>query len=73
MPSTLATKLVEHRQERRRGRALLVQAGRIEVGEPEQAALETHLKDNASAYEAPERRSLTLVTLRPEDLAVGLA
>lgn len=69
VPKTLATKLVEHRQEQRRGRALLVRADKIEVGEPDEAALEAYLKDHASQYEAPERRSITLVTLRPEDLA----
>jgi peptidyl-prolyl cis-trans isomerase D len=38
------------------------------VGEPDQATLETYLKDNAQAYEAPEYRGLTLLVLRPEDL-----
>lgn len=69
VPNTLASKLVEYRQEQRRGRVLLVRAGEVQVGEPDEAALETYLAENAKAYEAPERRSLTLVVLRPDDVA----
>lgn len=68
VPDTLVTRLVEHRREQRRGKALLVRAGEMAVGEPDQATLETYLKDNAQAYEAPEYRGLSLLVLRPEDL-----
>ena len=69
VPGTLARKLVEFRQEQRRGAALLVEAKGVAVEAPDDAALEAYLKENEATYAAPEYRSLTLVTLQPADLA----
>lgn len=67
-PETLARKLVEHREERRRGTALLVEAAGVTVEDPSEEALAAYLKENEQAYSAPEYRDLTLLVLGPEDL-----
>jgi peptidyl-prolyl cis-trans isomerase D len=68
VPATLARKLVEHRQEERRGKALLVKAADIQVEPPSEETLKAYLEENATAYQAPEYRSATLLVLRPEDM-----
>lgn len=68
VPDLLARKLVEYRTESRRGQVLLVEAANIEVETPTDEALTAYLAANAKTYEAPEYRSVTLVTLAPEDL-----
>ena len=68
VPTTLAKKLVEHRQEQRRGQALLVRAEAIPVESPSEETLAAYMKENEQTYAAPEYRSLSLLTLRPEDL-----
>ena len=68
VPTTLTRKLVEHRMERRRGAALVVDAAGIEVESPSEEALTAYLAANAKTYEAPEVRSVTLLVLAPEDL-----
>lgn len=68
VPDLLARKLVEYRTETRRGQVLMVDAANIEVETPTDEALTAFLTANAKTYEAPEYRSVTLVTLAPEDL-----
>jgi peptidyl-prolyl cis-trans isomerase D len=65
---TLVKKLVEFRQEGRRGKALVVNAADIPVETPSEEALQTYLNDHVKEYEAPEYRDVTLLVLRPEDL-----
>lgn len=68
VPETLAKKLVDYRQERRRGSALVVEAAAIAVDAPGDEVLEAYLKDHEDSYAAPEYRSITLLTLQPDDL-----
>ena len=68
VPDLLAQKLVEFRLEQRRGKALVVDAATIEVETPSEETLASYLAANTQAYQAPEYRSLTLLTLAPEDL-----
>ena len=68
VPEVLARKLVEFRLEQRRGKAVVVDAATIEVEAPSEEALTAYLAANAKTYEAPEYRSITLLTLAPEDL-----
>ncbi len=67
-PDLLARKLVEFRLEERRGKAVLVDAANIEVETPSDEILTAYLAANAKTYEAPEYRTITLLTLAPEDL-----
>jgi peptidyl-prolyl cis-trans isomerase D len=68
VPDILVRKLVEHRQEQRRGQALIVTAADIPVEAPDDATLQAYLDAHPKDYEAPERRDVTLLVLRPEDL-----
>lgn len=68
VPQMLARKLVEFRLEQRRGKAAIVDVASIEVEAPSEEALSAYLAANATTYQAPEYRSITLVTLAPEDL-----
>ena len=68
VPETLAKKLVEYRQERRRGAALVVESAAVAVEAPGEDVLEAYLKDHEQTYAAPEYRSITLLTLQPDDL-----
>ncbi|MEK0081553.1 SurA N-terminal domain-containing protein [Benzoatithermus flavus] len=68
VPGTLVRKLVEYRQEQRRGKALVVNAGDIQVEAPGEEALQAYLDEHVKDYEAPEYRDVTLLVLRPEDL-----
>jgi peptidyl-prolyl cis-trans isomerase D len=67
-PDLLVRKLLEERLEQRRGKALIVDAATIEVPAPTEDELSSYLAANAKTYEAPEYRSITLVTLAPDDL-----
>ncbi|MGD9509914.1 MAG: SurA N-terminal domain-containing protein [Geminicoccaceae bacterium] len=67
-PDLLVRKLLEERLEQRRGKVLIVDSATIEVPSPTEDELSSYLAANAKAYEAPEYRSITLVTLAPEDL-----
>ncbi len=68
VPELLARKLVEFRLEKRSGKAVVVDAATIEVETPSDETLSAYLAANAKTYEAPEYRSITLLTLAPEDL-----
>ena len=68
VPDLLTRKLVEFRLEQRRGKALVVDAATIEVEAPSDETLASYLAANAQTYEAPEYRSISLLTLAPEDL-----
>ncbi|MCS7268228.1 MAG: peptidyl-prolyl cis-trans isomerase [Geminicoccaceae bacterium] len=68
-PGELARTLARHREERRRGRALLVPVAGVEVPEPDDATLEAWLEENRAAFTVPELRSVELVILAAEDLA----
>ncbi|WP_159715863.1 peptidylprolyl isomerase [Geminicoccus flavidas] len=62
--------LHRHREEQREGRVLEVRADAVEgVAEPDEAALAAYLKEHQAEYRAPEYRTITVVTMRPEDLA----
>ena len=67
-PEAMARKLVEHRLEQRKGRELVVDAAPIAIEPPSEEALAAYLAANARTYEAPEYRTITLVTLAAEDL-----
>jgi len=67
-PDLLVRKLLEERLERRRGKALIVDSATIEIPAPSEEELSSYLAANAKTYEAPEYRSITLLTLAPEDL-----
>ena len=54
--------------EQRRGRALVVDAAAHRGQPPTEEALTAYLAAHAKTYEAPEYRSVTLLTLAPEDL-----
>lgn len=73
VPDTLARELYEFRNERRRGRALVVKADAIAVPEPSTETLQAFLEERAETYQAPEVRDVTLVVLKPEDLAEEIA
>ena len=68
VPSALTEGLHAFRNETRRATMLRIEADRSPIGEPDDAALETYLEENKSAYEAPEYRSGVLVVLEPADL-----
>ena len=68
VPELLAQKLVEFRLEQRRGKAIVVDAATIDVETPSDEMLASYLAANTQTYQAPEYRSLTLLTLAPEDL-----
>ena len=48
--------------------ATVPNAAFTDVGEPDQAALETHHAEHAASFTAPEYRALSFVTLRSDDL-----
>jgi peptidyl-prolyl cis-trans isomerase D len=72
-PAALADKLLAHRDEQRRGRALIVDADEIPVDAPDEATLKAYLERNAKQYEAPEYRAVTAVVIGPDDLAGDVA
>lgn len=72
-PSVAAERVLAYQGERRRGRALIVEADQIQVPDPDEAALKAYLEANARRYEAPELRDATLVVVGPDDLASDIA
>lgn len=73
-PRTATDLLWKYRNEQREGRVLLVRADRVEgVGEPSDEDLLALLKERQAEYRAPEYRTVTLLTMRPEDLAPEIA
>jgi peptidyl-prolyl cis-trans isomerase D len=72
-PAIAADKILAYQGERRRGRALIVQADDIQVPEPDEAALKAYLEANARRYEAPELRDVTLVVVGPDELASDIS
>lgn len=68
-PELLARELWHHGNETRIGRALVVLADRIPIAAPDDAALTAYLEQNKSRWQRPELRDLTIVQLRPADLA----
>lgn len=72
-PKALADRLLAFREERRRGRALIVEADKIPLDPPDTATLAAYLAANEKRYEAPEYRAVTLVVLGPDDLAGEIA
>lgn len=72
-PAVLSRELSRYREERRRGRALLVPAASVTVPEPDDATLEAWLEENRAAFTAPETRSVELVVLAAEDLSEEFA
>jgi peptidyl-prolyl cis-trans isomerase D len=68
-PDVLARQLWLRDNEKRAGRALIVLASAVAVGEPDEAALTTYLEDHKTNYQRPELRKLTLAQLRPADFA----
>jgi peptidyl-prolyl cis-trans isomerase D len=72
-PAIAAERLLAYQGERRRGRALIVEADEIQVPDPDEAALKAYLDANARRYEAPELRDVTLVVVGPDDLASDIA
>lgn len=67
-PESEARRLVEFRQEQRRGRALVVAAGQMDAGTPDEAALAAWLEENKEQFQAPEYRRVELAILGPSDL-----
>ena len=68
VPDLLVQKLLEERLEQRRGKALVVDSATIEIPAPTEDALASYLASHVKDYEAPEYRSITLLTLAPDDL-----
>ncbi|MEZ5932442.1 MAG: SurA N-terminal domain-containing protein [Alphaproteobacteria bacterium] len=69
VPDAQVDAIYRYRNEERRGRYLKIQDAAIEdIATPDDAALETIYKDNEQRFTAPEYRSLTFVTLKPDDL-----
>ena len=67
-PQTLARRLAAWRGEQRKGRALIVDAGAIEVPAPDDATLQAWLEAHRSEYQAPELRGVEIAILSAEDL-----
>ena len=69
-PRASAERLWAYRQEKRTGRALVVEASRIEgIDTPDQATLAAWLEAHGDAFQAPETRRFLLLELRPADIA----
>jgi peptidyl-prolyl cis-trans isomerase D len=69
-PRTSAERIWAYRNEKRTGRALVVDASRIEgIETPDETTLATWLEAHADRFQAPEMRRFLLVELRPADVA----
>ena len=69
VPDALVGALYRHRNEKRRGRFVLVETTSIEdVPEPSEEDLQAYHDANQDRFTAPEYRGLTFITLEPEDL-----
>lgn len=69
VPDAQVDAIYRYRNEERRGRYLkIVDADITDIDAPEDAALDTIYKDSEQQFTAPEYRTITFVTLEPEDL-----
>jgi peptidyl-prolyl cis-trans isomerase D len=74
VPRTLLDLIYGYRAEKRVASTIYIADSSItDVGQPDQKALEAFHKDNAGRYQAPEYRAVTLVLLRPDDVAADIA
>lgn len=72
-PKALTEPLLAWREERRVAETFLVKDDSTPLPPaPEQAVLEAYYKDNAARFMAPEYRALTVMLLRPADIAAGI-
>jgi peptidyl-prolyl cis-trans isomerase D len=70
VPTPLVDLIYGYRAEKRVASTIYIADASItDVGQPDEKALEAFHKDNAARYQAPEYRAVTLVLLRPEDIA----
>lgn len=67
-PEPLAERIGVFRGETRGGTVLVVPRDAMNVGEPDQAALQTLLEAEPDRFTAPEYRDLTIVTLTPDTI-----
>lgn len=68
-PKTLAEAIYAYRGEKRVARTIIIaDSSIVDVGPPDDAALAAYHAENATRYQAPEYRSLTILRLRPEDM-----
>jgi peptidyl-prolyl cis-trans isomerase D len=67
-PAPLVERLGRYRGETRSGTLLVVPRAEMAVGEPDDAALQALLEEEAARFTAPEYRSVSLVTLTTEAL-----
>ncbi len=73
-PRPLAEAVYRYREERRAAELLVVPATAIQdVGTPDEAALAAFHRDNIVRFTAPEYRTVSFVTLLPEDLISEVA
>ena len=69
VPDAQVDAIYRYRNEERRGRYLkIADADVTDIDAPDEAALDTIYKDNEQQFTAPEYRTITFVTLEPEDL-----
>lgn len=69
-PAALVDPLLRWREERRVAETIVVRGDSIPLpAAPEPTVLETYYKDNTSRFMAPEYRALTVLLLRPADVA----
>ncbi|CAA7614581.1 Parvulin-like peptidyl-prolyl isomerase [Candidatus Terasakiella magnetica] len=69
-PAVLADPLQRYREERRVAEAIMIKDESVPLpAAPDAAALETYFKDNTGRFMAPEYRALTVLLLRPADVA----
>lgn len=69
-PAALVDPLLRWREERRVAETIVVRGDSIPLpAAPDPTVLETYYKDNTSRFMAPEYRALTVLLLRPADVA----
>ncbi|MFO1067262.1 MAG: SurA N-terminal domain-containing protein [Geminicoccaceae bacterium] len=68
-PAVLARQLWLYDNETRAGRALVVRFDAMSVAEPDDATLQAYLEQTKDRWQAPERRDVSVLLLRPADLA----
>ncbi len=69
VPEVQIDAIYRYRNEERRGRYLkIADADITDIDAPDDAALDAIYKDNEQQFTAPEYRTITFVTLEPEDL-----
>jgi peptidyl-prolyl cis-trans isomerase D len=73
-PAALLTPLLHWREERRVAEIIVVRDESVPLpAAPEVSVLEAYYKENTSRFMAPEYRALTVLLLRPADVAGGIA